>query len=44
MKIFLVVALLVGLAWAEVCVEPQRSFYMSYPTLSKRDTIANLFE
>jgi hypothetical protein len=44
MKIFLAFILLVVCTLAGVCSEPQKSLYMSFPTLSKRDTLANLFE
>lgn len=45
MKIFLVAVLLITMASAEICRdEPQRNFFMSFPTLSKRDTLANLFD
>lgn len=44
MKIFVVVLLIVIQTQADLCTEPQRTFYMSFPTLSKRDTLANLFE
>lgn len=44
MNIFLVVTLFLVLASAKICDEPQRNIYMSFPTLSKRDTLANLFD
>lgn len=42
MKIFLILTL-IWLSLCDICNEPQRKFYMSFPTLSKRDTIAQLF-
>jgi hypothetical protein len=43
MKIQILLALLLAAASATICTEPQRSFYMSFPTLSKRDALTNLF-
>lgn len=44
MKIFLLFIALLALSYADVCTEPQRIFYMSYPTLGKRDALNNLFD
>jgi hypothetical protein len=43
MKIQILLALLLAAVSAFICTEPQRSFYMSFPTLSKRDALTNLF-
>ena len=44
MKIFLLFITLLTISIADVCTEPQRIFYMSYPTLGKRDALNNLFD
>jgi hypothetical protein len=43
MKILLPLSLLLVAALSIVCIEPQKTFYMSFPALSKRDSLVNLF-
>lgn len=43
MKIILLLCLLSAIICAEVCPIPQKSFYMSFPALGKRDNLINLF-
>jgi hypothetical protein len=43
MKIILLLCLLSAVTLAIVCPEPQKSFYMSFPALGKRDALVNLF-
>lgn len=44
MKILIILPFLLLAASALICDEPQRKFYMSFPTLSKRDMVSNLFQ
>ena len=47
MRIFLGLLLaicLTGFINCELCIEPQRSFYMSFSSLSKRDTLQKIFD
>lgn len=44
MKILLLLLLAVTVTHCTLCAEPQRSFYMSFQALSKRDTLENLFQ
>lgn len=43
MNILLTLSLLYSAVVADICDEPQRKFYMSFPSLGKRDAISNLF-
>lgn len=44
MRIFLILISLIVVSYSTLCDEAQRTFYMSYPALSKRDAIGNLFD
>ena len=42
--IIAIVSILVTVSVSQKCEAPQKGIYMSYNTLSKRDTLTNLFK
>ncbi len=44
MKILLVILVLIAAASAILCDEPQKTFYMSFQSLGKRDDINTMFQ